>query len=258
MYINDKMEDYIRNLDEINITMDFKKYKIIQKLINTDYCTNLINIMQTTDNNVYRNILIKLLIEITSFDIGRKEISRFELSGFLCDILNKETVEEYIIDVAVLIGNIGISDSIRPTLFNHNVSIILINILNRLSHVESKVKILKVIKMLCQTRVETQEFLKLGLVSHLLDTLSKIDTMKLKVDLIHQIYWIAYLCNNKDIINNTDCINIMYNVAESIISKSLQSQIFTYMHYFIKDKTDYTNYSLYNFWKNNFNEYLRL
>ena len=252
------MDRIIETIEDINKTQDPQKYILVMKLVNSGYCHMLVESLKTTHDNHSINSIIKLMTQLAIFDIGRKEFSKSGLYVFICDILKKETVEEYILDIALLIGNLGLIDSDRPTLFNKGIASIMINILTNLTHIDSKVKIMKVINMLCQTKLETNEFIQLGILNHLLEALPKVDTDKLKGDLTSQIYWISYFSNNKDIINNTDCIDIMYKVAESITNKSLQSQIFVYIHYFIKHKPENKNYSLYNFWKNNFDEYVKL
>jgi hypothetical protein len=249
------MNQINETLKTINEIPHGQKYIFVMKLINPEYCNMLVESLKTTHD---KNIIIKLMTEIASFDMGRKELSKSDLCVFICDILKTEIVEEYIVDVALLIGYLGLSDSARPLLFNNGISNIIINVLTNLKDIESKVKIMSVIKMLSQTKLETDQFRRLGILHHLLELLPKVDTDKLKGDLTSQIYWIAYLTNNKDMINNTDCIDIMYKVAESIINKSLQSQIFVYIHYFIKHKPENINYSVYNFWKNNFAEYVKL
>jgi hypothetical protein len=252
------MNHIIETLKTINEIPHDQKYIYMIKLINPDYCNMLVESLKTTHDNNAKNIIIKLMTEIASFDMGRKELVKSDLCVFICDMLKNELVEEYILDSALLIGYLGLSDSARPRLFNNGISNIIINVLTNLKDIESKVKIMNVIKMLSQTKLETNEFIQLGILNHLLEALPKVDTEKLKGDLTSQIYWISYLSGNKDIINNTDCIDIMYKVSESITNKSLQSQIFVYIHYFIKHKPENKNYSLYSFWKNNFNEYLKL
>jgi hypothetical protein len=252
------MDQIIQTLEDLHKTQDPLKYILVIKLVNSGYCNILVENLKTRQDSDSKNIIIKLMTELSTFDIGRKEFVKSGLCVFICDILKTEIVEQYILDIALLIGNLGLADIQRPILFNQGISHILINILSNLTQIDSKILILKVIKMLCQTKLETNEFIQLGILNHLLETLPKVDTEKLKGDLTSQIYWISYLSNNKDIINNTDCIDIMYKVAESITNKSLQSQIFVYIHYFIKHKPENINYSLYNFWKNNFKEYLKL
>jgi len=252
------MDQNIETLKAINEIPQGQKYIYMMKLINPQYCNMLVESLKITNDNYAKNIIIKLMTEIASFDMGRKELAKSDLCVFICDILKNELVEEYILDVALLIGYLGLSDSARPRLFNNGISNIIINVLTNLKDIESKVKIMNVIKMLSQTKLETDQFRRLGILHHLLEILPKVATDKLKGDLTSQIYWIAYLTNNKDMINNTDCIDIMYKVAESITNKSLQSQIFIYIHYFIKHKAENINYSKYNFWKNNFAEYVKL
>lgn len=251
------MDQIIETLENLHKTQDGQKYISVNKLIDSGYCHILVQKLKTTHDNYSINIIIKLMLELASFDVGRKEFTNIGLSILICDILKNETIEEYILDTSLLIGYLGLSDSERPILFNHGISHILIGILTKLKAIDSRIKILKVIKMLCQTKIETHEFISLGIINHLLEILPKVNTEKLKGDLTSQIYWISYLSNNKDIIT-ADCIDIMYKVSESITNKSLQSQIFVYIHYFIKDKPENKNYSLYNFWKNNFEEYLKL
>ena len=250
-----KMEDYSRILEEINKNIDQQKYILIQKLIDLDYCNKLVQILQTIDNAQYRNIIIKLLIELSNNDLGIKQLVKTNLSLFICDILKNEQSEIYILDIVILVGNLGISDVARPILFDNNVATILMDLLKRLSNIESKLKIIKVIYMLTQTKLDSEKFLKLGVVAHIIQLLSIVETDELKYSLSRQIYWISYLCNNKEILNDTDCINIMYKAVEKFTNKSLQSQIFWYIYYFINGKKIINDMPKYSLWKDNFAEY---
>jgi hypothetical protein len=249
------MQEYIGILEEINKTKDYQKYILIQKLIDSGYCKKSVEILQTIDNTDYRNIIIKLLIEFSNNDHGRKELIKTNLSLFICTFLKNEQNEIYILDLVILVGNLGICDTTRPILFNNNVATILMDLLDRLSNIESKLKIINSISMLTQTKLESQEFYKLGVIRHIIQLLSIVETDEIKYSLSRQIYWISYLCNNKDIINDTDCINIMYKAVEKFTNKSLQSQIFWYIYYFIDGKKIINNMPIYSLWKDNFAQY---
>jgi len=249
------MQDYCRILEEINKTIDNEKYILIQKLIDLGYCYKSVQILQTIDNAQYRNIVIQLLIQLSNNDLGRKQLIKTNLSLFICDILKNEQNEIYILDIVILVGKLGISDHIRPILFDNNVATILIDLLKRLLNIESKLKIIKAINMLTQTKLESEIFIKLGVVPVIIQLLSIVETDELKYSLSQQIYWISYLSNNKEIINDTDCINIMYRAVEKLTNKSLQSQIFWYMHYFNDGIKITNNMPIYSLWKYNFAVY---
>ena len=168
------MDRIIETLEDINKSYHSQKYILVMKLVNSGYCNMLVESLKTTHDNHSKNIIIKLMTELATFDIGQKEFGKSGLYVFICDILKTEIVEEYILDIALLIGNLGLKDSDRPTLFNKGIASIMINVLTNLTHINSKVKIMKVINMLCQTKLDTNEFIQLGILNHLLEALSKV------------------------------------------------------------------------------------
>ena len=210
-------------------------------------------------NDLDKSTVIKTLIGIANLPLGRLSLYQTGICDFICEklVLEEDSIE-FITDLCVLIGYLSISDICRPILFKNNVVYILVCALKRVGNdsINYKLKIVEAIKYLCQEKMIILQLIEAGILSQLCSILEQVSSDVEKKLISFCIYRISYLAEDKMTAVQCGCIDLMYRVAESISSKSIQSEIFTQMNYFISNEHLDSRYPIYRFWRTDFQTYL--
>jgi hypothetical protein len=214
------------------------------------------------EGHVDKSTSIKMLIDIANNMEGRIALCQTGICDFICEVLlhHEEGSVEYITDLCVLIGYLGISDTYRPILFKNNVVDILVCALQRVGDddiLKHKLKIVESIKCLWQEKMIVVQFIEAGILSHLCHLLTQVCADAEKKFVSFCIYWISYLAYDIRTAVECGCIDLMYKAAESISNKPIQSHILLDMHYFINHVPVDSRYPIYGLWRTDFQTYLK-
>ncbi len=185
----------------------------------------------------------------------RISLCRAGICDFICDLARSENSVQCITSLCALIGYLGLSDKYRPVLFTNDVANIMTRCLKSVDQITDKLTIIKASRFLCQTKNDAVVFIHAGIMPHLCNTLKSADTNNDKKMVSYSIYWISYLAGDKINALQYGCIELMYEAAESISNKPLQSNFFMDMDYFDIPIVEKKQYPIYNLWKNNFQMY---
>ena len=198
------------------------------------------------------------MIELANDQKGRILLSESGICDFICDILRSEKSVQIVPSLCMLIGYLSLSDKYRPMLFKNDVSNIIVNAFEHVHSIEDKLKIIKAVQFLCQTRNDAKQLIHAGIIPHLCHVLKHVDTNEDKKLVSYCIFWLSYITYDKKTALNYGCIELMYNAAESISNKAIQSNIFLDMNYFLSDAPPDSKYQLYTLWRTDFQSYLKV
>jgi len=227
-------------------------YYTVQSYIDSGYCTELVEKLKTVADAVEKRKILLELVQFSNFEQSHMCICHIGI----CDMLRLEKSIECIVNLCVIIGNIGTSDTYRPFLFSNNVAPIIVRAIERVDTIDDKILIVKSMNNLCITKNDGLKLIEAGMLSHLCSVLKIVHTDKHKECISHAIYWVSYLTHDTTTAVECGCIEWMYNALKNVSNKSIQSQILTDMKYFIGDKPDDSRYPIYALWRNDFQSYL--
>lgn len=205
-------------------------YYTIQAHIDSGYCTELVEKCKTVNDAIDRNMILLSLIDFAIFEQSRRSLC-------ICDTLLLEKSHEHVVNLCVLIGNIGISDKYRPTLFDNNLASNIVSALEYVDDIDDKMKIVDSIIRLCQTKSNVLQFIHAGIIPELCNLLKIVHTDTQKKHVSFCIFWVSYLTYNKTMAVEYGCVELMYNALKSMSNKPKQSHILTDMNYFLKDES---------------------
>jgi hypothetical protein len=183
------------------------------------------------------------------------------ICDFICDTLRCEKSVKIVTSISVLIGYLGLSDKYRPVLFSYDVANIIVNACKNVHNIEDKLKIIRAVTFLCQSKDDTNQLINAGIIPQLCDTLKDVDRDIDKKFVSYYIYWLSYITYDKKTALEYNCIELMHDAAMSISNKALQSNIFLDMNYFLSDAppdNKYPLYPLYTLWRTDFQTYLNI
>jgi len=186
-------------------------------------------------------------------DKGRRSLGCAGIYDFICDLARSENSVQWLTRLCTLIGYLGLSDTYRPVLQAKDVARIIKRCFESVAQTTDKLTIIKATKCLWQTRNDAIKFIDAGIIPHLCNTLQCLETNEDKKMVSYCIFWISYLAGDKTTAIQQGCIELMYEAAESISNKPMQSNIFCDMDYF--DIIPNKKYPIYSLWKNNFQMY---
>ena len=216
------------------------------------------NVLKQLRLNEFRDEHEKQACLNQMIEIAKEEslsLCRAGMCDFICDLVRSEKSVHCMTSLCVLIGYLGLKDKYRPVLFANDVANIMTRCLDSVEHIKDKLDIINAIRYLCQTENDAVVFIHAGIMPHLCNTLKSADTNNDKKMVSYSIYWISYLAGDKINALQYGCIELMYEAAESISNKPLQSNIFMDMDYFDIPIVEKKQYPIYNLWKNNFQRY---
>jgi hypothetical protein len=227
-------------------------YYTVQSYIDSGYCDELVEKLKTVADSTEKKRILLELVQFSNFEQSRVSLCR----AGICDMLRLETSIECIVNLCVIIGNIGASDKYRPFLFINNVAPIIVRAAERVDAIDDKILIVNSMNQLCQTKSDGLKLIEAGMLSQLCGVLKIVHTDKHKECISHAIFWVSYLAHDTTTAVECGCIEWMYNALKNISNKSVQSQILTDMKYFIGDKQDDSRYPIYALWRTDFQTYL--
>jgi len=198
------------------------------------------------------------MIDIAMTDKGRISLCEYGICDFICETLRSEKSVQIVPSLCLFIGYLGLSDKYRPILFAHDVAKIIVGAFEHVHSIEDKLNMIKAIKLLCQTRDDTKQFINAGIIPHLCHVLKHVDTNEDKKFVSYCIFWLSYITYDKKTALEYDCIELMHNAAISISNKPIQSNIFLDMNYFLSDAPPDNKYPLYTLWRTDFQTYLNI
>lgn len=217
--------------------------------------TNIVNQLRLNEfrDEHEKQECLNQMIEIAKGGEGRISLCRAGICDFICDSARSENSVQCITRLCTLIGYLGLSDKYRPVLFANDVANVIKRGFTSVAHIGDKLTIIKATRFLCQTKNDAVVFIHAGIIPHLCNTLKCVDTNEDKKMVSNCIFWVSYLAGDKTTALQHGCIELMYEAAESISNKPMQSNIFCDMDYY--DITPDQRYPIYRFWKNNFQLY---
>jgi hypothetical protein len=224
--------------------------------VNVNQYTNVVNQLKLNefrDEHEKQECLNQMIEIAKGGEEGRISLCRAGICDFICDLARSENSVQWLTRLCTLIGYLGLSDKYRPVLHANDVANIMTRCLESVDQITDKLTIIKATECLYQTKNDAVEFIKAGLIPHLCNALKCVETNEDKKMVSYCIFWISYLAGDKTTALQHGCIELMYEAAESISNKPMQSNIFCDMDYY--DITPDKKYPIYSLWKNHFQMY---